>query len=220
MENKGKINILTAILTMIIILLVIYIVFLQNKINDLKIADNNEENEVKKTELTAKELEEFDDMLSMNPWITTTYLSINDVNLGEIMYSVANSNDEIQKEYEELYWEGEGEEESLGIEAFKITSEEVQNNIKENTGKSITDLRTMNTNFTYNVEKDAYYITHGDTNLFDVICNSGYKTSDGKYVINYIEQHSSIHKKGTVTLEKSGDRYLFISNTVTDDFDL
>ena len=229
MENKSKVNIFVIILVIIIVALVVYILLLQNKLNNIKVTEienpisdqemmiNEEEKnvvqkeETTQRELTTKELKDFEEFLSMNPWITTFYTNIEDANLSQIMYCLANSSDEIRKEYEELFMKDEGD--VLTVEAFKITPNEVKDLVKKNTGKTISNLDTMKEEFIYIAEKDAYYLARGDTNLFGVKCNSGYQTSDGKYVINYEDLYSSINdKKGIVTLEKKDGNYLFLSN--------
>ena len=130
MENKKNGNIVILILAMIIVALVAYIVFLQNRESNQEVAQNEmkrndamvieneidtaEKNvvknevstkEVKEADLTNEELEQFDEFLSMNGWITTSYTKVKEADLGEVMYNLANSSEEIQREYEKLFLE-------------------------------------------------------------------------------------------------------------------
>lgn len=64
----------------------------------------------------------------------------------------------------------------------------------------------------------AFYATFTDSQHNDVTCVSGTKTSDGKYEINgnyttlQYNQESKKVKSFTITLQKQGNNYLFVSN--------
>lgn len=103
---------------------------------------------------------------------------------------------------------------------FKFKKSKIDIFLKEKLGKTYSDVieRLTNNGYVYNSQYDAIYTMHGDTANDTIECVSGTKTSDGKYEINgnyknlkYNNSKEKV-KSFTLTLQKQGDNYLFVSN--------
>ena len=95
----------------------------------------------------------------------------------------------------------------------------------EKTGKTF-NLEEKLKDWAYNSKYAAYYHEHGDTNMSEVICVSGYKKGstyviNGKYDLGEHEDYyldfddvnrNKSYAGFTLTLQKVGDGFRFVSN--------
>lgn len=165
--------------------------------------------------LTSAEIDFFSGYLSEienNGFLQTAYNKPSEMELNEALYNGAGcDNVTLSEDEKKLYAQISGEE--IMTDITKLTTAQINSVLKEKTGSTFKDITTK-LNWTYLEKYDAYYFQHGDTNWTTIKCVSGYKTSSDLYVIKYKGSYIADNNGTcTVTLQKKGTDYLFISNT-------
>lgn len=88
-----------------------------------------------------------------------------------------------------------------------LTSQQIEDFLQRKMGISLSEVSRFS--WTYLEQFDSYYVQHGDTNRVTFLCTSGW-TEDGMYYLDCQTESGDIHT--ALTLERSGDTYLFRSN--------
>lgn len=150
-----------------------------------------------------------------NGFLLSSYSKPAGIDLHELFYygaGIASEDDAISQEEKDAFIKAVNIE-SIDGAFFKLTSQQIDDFLQEKMGVSFSDVN-KGMNWIYLEKYDAYYVMLFDTNYCFFDCTGGYKTSDGTYVIQcrnaseYGQQIDSCE----VTLHKSGDHYLFVSN--------
>ena len=200
----------------------------QPKINNESVKNENIRNENVKsggssntetTTLTSAELKEIETYLNetvnngfANPY--NTYSKPEEIKLDTIFYDsfAVGENNEISEEEMNAYKQKGGDGTT---DLRKVTTKQAEQRFLEKTGEKLTNLKSR-LNWTYIEKYDAYYTEGGDTGMMNIKCESGTKTSDGKYVIKIkADAWNDQYVYSTLTMKKSGNNYIFVSNENT-----
>lgn len=177
-----------------------------------KTTSTNNSNDVA---LTSAEIDFFSSYLSEianNGFLQSSYTKPTEIDLDEALYNGAGCDNVTLSEDEKKLYSQTSDQEIM-TDITKLTTEQINTIIKEKTGLTFDDINTK-LNWTYLEKYDAYYFQHGDTNWTTIKCVSGYKTSSDLYVIKYKGSYIADYSgTSTVTLQKKGTNYLFVSNT-------
>ena len=141
-----------------------------------------------------------------NMLLSSEYSRPEEIDLYLLFYNDADqvSEDEIAQ-LTELY------SEAANLDITKVTTEEMDAFLQENLGLGLEDTEKRGLDdFFYLEDYDSYYIVHGDTNFKWCTVISGIWESDDKVTLEYEKRDEE--DRWTVTLQKTDDGYLFISN--------
>ena len=107
--------------------------------------------------------------------------------------------------------------EAAYLDIAKVTTEEMDAFLQEKLGLGLeeTEKRGLD-DFFYLEDYDGYYLVHGDTNFMWCTVISGTWESDDKLTLEYEKKDEE--GRWTVTLQKTGDSYLFVSNVSQDTY--
>lgn len=232
------------IVGIILLIVIIFSVFYLNKV----LSDKQKNEQVKDTNTTEKvdepkdegpqtlseeQLEEISNQLNTakdNPFIVSTYETVEDIKLSEILYNGAgiSSSQITDKEKMELvnqirklqmssskppiYTENEIQA-FLSGNVLKVKREDIEKYMLEKTEKAITVSKEEEEIGLYIEEQDSYYITKTNTNFKPIFCDEGIITSEGIYQIKYHNLMDEETKETyTVQMKKVNDQFVFISN--------
>jgi hypothetical protein len=169
-----------------------------------------------KTPLTAESLAYWTDYFAQqenNGFLLSSYDEPEDIDLQQLFYAGAGiaSWDVTQKETN-AYLDYYGYDELWGG-LMKLTTDQVDDFLMEKMGISYWDTWS-DMGWVYLEQFDAYFVERSDTNYGFFECVSGYKTANGTVVVQcqVPDGYGQQVDKCTVTLKKSGSRYLFYSN--------
>ena len=160
-------------------------------------------------ELSTNELESFTALLQEvenNGFLLSSYVTPEDIDLHQLLYNGAGMimDNTLSSEERNAYEAVSGE---IYTDITHLTTTQIDEFLHKKMGIGFADT-TLELDWTYLSEFDAYYMQHGDTNLFSPVCVSGYMEGDMIY-LDF--EPSGCH----LTLQKNGDDYLFISNQMT-----
>lgn len=164
------------------------------------------------TNLTKSELNEIESYLNKtenNGFVSpfNTYSNPSEINLHVIFYdafTLPQGNSSLSEDELNAY-RATGRPGNTDIR--KVTTAQAEQRFLEKTGEPLTNLKSR-LSWVYLEKYDAYYTEGGDTGMVNVVALSGVKNHDGTYVVNI----NAGDTDETVTLKKSGDNYLFVSN--------
>lgn len=175
----------------------------------------DEQNELSEQEASVKlsdeELDYFTDFLSSMEnygFLLSKYTTPADIDLNEVFYcgagiSTHSLTDDEQKAYEqESGW-------TIELDVERLTTKQINDFLLEKTGCSLEDMNHPLT-WTYLEQYDSYIGQHGDTNYLGFICTGGERIGEDVIEIHYQSEYGGY--EGTLTLRKSGENYLFVSN--------
>lgn len=179
--------------------------------NDL--SENNTDT-FETTQVTADELKKIEEMLNtpkVNGFVSRNiFNTVEDIDLN-LVFREYNYGEAHAKEIDDEFLMVCGMEE-LYNPLSVVSTKEIKETYKKYTGKDISDSEIKSRlDFTYLPKYDVYCDMHGDTNRQSVNCVDGIKKSDNTYVIT-VEYDNRIEKLSILTLKKSGDSYVFVSN--------
>jgi hypothetical protein len=171
-----------------------------------------------KTPLTKEELAFFEDYFAKpenNGFLLSNYSEPSDIDLQQLFYTgagMASDSGSIGKDEADAFVKAY-KLDSIEGDFMKLTAGQVDDFLTEKMGITLSDT-SGDIGWLYLPEYDAYYTQVFDTNVGFFGCVGGHKTDDGKVVVEckanseYGQQVESC----TVTLQKTGDKYLFVSN--------
>lgn len=170
------------------------------------------------TPLTRDELDFFTDYFEQetnNGFLLSGYSEPSDINLAELFYNgagIAYSESEMSADEINDYLKATNLPE-VEFDLLKVIKSEAEAFLLEKTGVTFSDLHVPGL---YLEKYDAFYWQVSDTNYNLLICDSGYKTEDGKFVIHCSAEEGigQLVESCTVTLKKDGGHYLFVSNSI------
>ena len=168
-----------------------------------------------KTPLTAESLAYWKDYFAQQEnygFLLSSYDRPENVDLEQLFYAGAGiATWDVSQAEIDAYLDYNGYDELWGS-LMKLTPEQIDEFMIDKTGVSLYDT-TGSWYWVYLSDYDAWYIERSDTNYSFFDCVSGYKTADGTVVIEcrVPDGYGQQVDKCTVTLKKSGDRYLFYS---------
>ena len=170
------------------------------------------------TPLTQEELDFFTEYFSVygnNEFLLSDYDSPADIDLFELFYVGAGIEgvfDSLPQEEVDAYLAAIGNNE-VCLNLMKLTQQQVTDFLYEKTGKVFPPTNELD-GWIYLEQYDAFYKEVSDTNYNFLICDSGYMTSGGLYVIHFTaeEGYGQLVASCTTTLYKDDDNYLIVSN--------
>lgn len=171
--------------------------------------------------LTKDELDYFTKYFSdinNNGFLLCSYSSPKDINLEDVLYSGAGCDPKMQPISDaerKAYLKAVGQDD-IYLDLHRITTTQINNLLQEKVGIKMSDVKNK-LSWTYLKAYDTYYLEQGDTHYCTLTCVSGYKTSDGIYVIeceNPNKDYQQSVNNCEVTLKKSGNIYKFQSNFI------
>lgn len=166
-----------------------------------------------KAELTPAELAWFTKYFweyDNNCFLLSSYSKPNEIDLNTLLYNGGGIKDvtSFSEEEEAILRNQHGFE----FDIIKLTTAQIDSLLKEKTGIKLSDVTTKLT-YLYLKDYDAYYEDRSDFYFSDVYCFNGNRTDDETYVIQYVSM-PGLNYLGSVTLKKSGEHFLFVSNTI------
>ena len=212
---------------------------LQNKINELEQDNNTIENNIEdtntsntNTEITKEnekinlnndeinKITEYINEAENNVFVKCEYSNINNINysliIGGAFISEKYECETPVKRFEELSGD-------VGYDGpiYKFTYEDVRKLFESKIGTVPTDLENIlkDMNLVYDSKNKVYYLATGEYYGTQVTVESGYKKGN-TYVVNGKYENPLYNEQGeevdnfTLTLEKNGEGYKFISNTL------
>lgn len=154
---------------------------------------------------------------SNNGFLLCSYSEPEQINLNDVLYNGAGVSGAINVQNTEErseYLKESGNEEIFAV-LIKLTSQQIDNLLEQKANVKLSSV-TKKLNWIYIDKYDAYYTQHGDSNYTKFRCTDGYKKDDGTYVINCNAQDELAAVYAcTVTLNKEGNSYKFVANTIT-----
>ena len=171
-----------------------------------------------RTELTQPELDFFTEYFGRvenNGFLLSEYDSPEYIDLYEVFYTGAGIDPESISDEELNDYLNAIDASEVYTDLLKLTTVQLNVHLYEKTGLSLNDF-AYGLHYLYLEKYDAYYLQRGDTNYNFLECFEGYKTNTGIIVIRCraVEGYGQAVESCTVTLEKSGGKYLFLANTV------
>lgn len=116
---------------------------------------------------------------------------------------------------EELALLAEFDSEAPYLDVMKVTTDEMNAVLQEKLGISLEGTKKIGLeNFYYLEEYDSYYLIHGDTNFDWCTVVLGTWEPGDRLTLEYTKEYAQ--GQWTVTLQKTDDGYLFVSNKKTD----
>lgn len=195
---------------------------------DTKVDSKTEINQEDKKEQTKENLSQveldyftkyFSDV-NNNGFLLCNFDNPKDIDLETVLYSGAGCDinmKSVDDAERNAYLKAVGQDQ-VYLDLHRITKKQINDLLLEKVGITLPQVKKQ-LSWTYLKEYDTYYLEQGDTNYCLIKCVSGYKTSDGIYVIeceNPNQDSVHITNKCEVTLKKVGDSYMFKSNLIKD----
>lgn len=186
-----------------------------------EVADINIATKTSNVNLSKDELAYFTKYFSdinNNGFLLCSYSNPKEINLEEVLYSGAGCDPKmhsISGAEREAYLKAVGQDD-IYLDLHRITTTQINNLLQEKAGINMSDVKNKLT-WTYLKAYDTYYLEQGDTHYCTLTCVSGYKTSDGIYIIwceNPDKDNQQSVNNCEVTLKKSGNSYKFQSNFI------
>lgn len=144
-----------------------------------------------------------------NSFILDNYSNVSEINLDHIFYNCPPSDTYTESELLEVFGD------SPDTDVTKYTTTNINNLLKTKANTSL-DKVNNKISYKYSSKYDAYYHVHGDTIRVSVQLISGTKKGD-TYTVKGCYSHGDITYDKTyftLTLKKSENEYIFISNIV------
>lgn len=164
-------------------------------------------------ELTDEELDSFTDFVNSIEnygFLLSEYTSPTDVDLYEVFYCGAGisahslTDDELEAYEQATDW-------TIELDVERLTTAQIDDFLMKKTGYSLEEMKEP-FSWTYLEKYDAYIFQHGDTNYCSFICTEGKRTDEDIFEIHYNPQQEYGVNAGILTLKRSGDDYIFVSN--------
>ena len=164
-------------------------------------------------ELSDEELNSFTDFVNSIEnygFLLSEYTAPTDVDLYEVFYCGAGisahslTDDELEAYEQATDW-------PIELDVERLTTAQINDFLIKKTGHSLEEMKKTFT-WTYLEKYDAYIFQHGDTNYCSFICTEGKKIDEDIFEIHYIPQQEYGVNAGILTLKRSGDDYIFVSN--------
>ena len=164
-------------------------------------------------ELSDEELNSFTDFVNSIEnygFLLSEYTAPTDVDLYEVFYCGAGisahslTDDELEAYEQATDW-------TIELDVERLTTAQIDDFLIKKTGHSLKEMKDPFT-WTYLEKYDAYIFQHGDTNYCSFICTEGKKIDEDIFEIHYIPQQEYGVNAGILTLKRSGDDYIFVSN--------
>lgn len=187
---------------------------------ETEVPDNTQENNTseipdpltgteERRDLSTEELDYFSSFVSDMEnygFLCSSYSIPQEVDLDQVLYTGAGM------DFEPLTFEESAALQAASGQPFMtdvihLTSQQIEDFLQRKLGISLGEVRKFN--WTYLEQFDSYYVEHGDTNRVTFTCTGGW-TEDGMYYLDCQSSDGAMHT--ALTLEKSGDTYLFRSN--------
>ncbi len=147
-------------------------------------------------------------------FLCSEYEQPQDIDLDELYYNGAGLEQHSMDDEERAAYE-KASGRRIEYDMFCLTTSQINQHLQEKTGLTLKQMNTKLENWTYLPEYDCYYFQVSDANsVFDECTEVVY--GDGDTVLVKYKCYNG--KKGTVTLKKRGDKYLFLSNEYEDVF--
>ena len=195
---------------------------------DTKADSKTETNQADKKEqesenLSQAELDYFTKYFSdvdNNGFILCNFQSPIDIDLHTVLYAGAGCDKNmksVSSTERNAYLKAVGQDQ-VYLDLHRITTKQINDLLQKKVEITLTQVKKQ-LSWTYLKEYDTYYLEQGDTNYCLIKCVSGYKTSDGLYVLqceNPNKDNVQITNSCEVTLKKVGDSYIFESNVIKD----
>lgn len=153
---------------------------------------------------------EYFNMIDNNGFLRSDFDTPAGMDLIQVFYSGAGIEQQEITEPEKQAYIGATGQEEIYLAMIKLTTDQINTFLQDKAGISLEDV-TAGFDWTYLEQYDAYYHESGDTNYDPYICINGTKNGD-LYEINCKEQSGGTTL--TVTLQKTADKFLFVSNQV------
>lgn len=192
----------------------------QEETPETEVPDNMQENQTpeipdpltgteERRDLSTEELDYFSSFVSDMEnygFLRSSYSTPKDVDLDQVLYTGAGMDFE-PLTFEESAALQAADGQPFMTDVIHLTSQQIEDFLQRKMGISLGDVSKFH--WTYLEQFDSYYVEHGDTNRVTFICTNGW-TEDGIYYLDCQTPDKSMHT--ALTLEKSGDTYLFRSN--------
>lgn len=198
-----------------------------NSIKEVNTVENNTNKNVsnEKTELSEKELEEFTNFLNKeenNGFIQSEYKKIEDVSWYRVLACAVSAIGEqsamVNQEFTELTGMG-----SPDTVVYKYNMNDVLSFVENKTGEEMRDANdfsdlSYDEDIIFDGTGDTCFITPDGAYYNFIKCIEGYKKENnyvikGKYVVtNQYTENGQEYNGFQVTLKKSNDGYVFVSN--------
>lgn len=174
--------------------------------------------------LSDEELDSFTDFVNSIEnygFLLSEYTAPTDVDLYEVFYCGAGisahslTDDELEAYEQATDW-------TIELDVERLTTTQIDDFLIKKTGYSLEEMKEPFT-WIYLEKYDAYIFQHGDTNYCSFICTEGKKIDEDIFEIHYSPQQEYGMNAGILTLKRSGEDYIFVSNHFdenTDDTDL
>lgn len=163
--------------------------------------------------LSDEELDSFTDFVNSIEnygFLLSEYAAPTDVDLYEVFYCGAGisahslTDDELEAYEQATDW-------TIELDVERLTTAQINDFLIKKTGYSLEEMNGPFT-WTYLEKYDAYIFQHGDTNYCSFICTEGKKIDEDIFEIHYSPQQEYGVNAGILTLKRSGDDYIFVSN--------
>ncbi|MDE6014216.1 MAG: hypothetical protein K2H41_00755 [Acetatifactor sp.] len=153
-----------------------------------------------------------------NMLLSSEYDTPEEIDLFELFYNGfynSVSGNWSQAGEEELAILAELDDAAIYLDVMKVTAEEMEAVLQEKLGLSLEETQKKGLeNFYYLEEYDSYYLVHGDTNFDWCTVTSGIRESGDRLTLEYTKEYEG--GQWVVTLQKTDDGYLFVSNRRAD----
>lgn len=160
-------------------------------------------------DLTTEELDYFSAFVSDSEnygFLHSSYSVPQKVDLDQVLYTGAGMPSE-PLTFEESAALQAASGEPILTDVTHLTSQQIEDFLQRKMGISLGEVSSFN--WIYLEQFDSYYREHGDTNRVSFTCSSGW-TEDGMYYLDCQSNDGAL--RTALTLEQSGDTYLFRSN--------
>lgn len=184
---------------------------------DTEDGENKDNSLTFSTALTAEEISRFNteffngETNNMNNMLLTSeYGKPEEIDLYQLFYrGITDSESSISEE--ELAALTELDSEAAYLDVAKVTAAEMDAFLKKNLGIGLEQTQKKGLDSFYYLESyDSYYLVAGDTNFDWCTVIFGSWGADGTCTLHYKKEYDG--GRWVVTLQKTGDSYLFVSN--------
>lgn len=181
--------------------------------NTVVIIDNSED---AVTQQEISNIENYLNKLENNGFVRTSFDegNANGINVGEVLQDLSQfiGSDYTQEELKEVGIE------NTYVATHKFTTENINSFLTKKLGFGLEKIEEYQLNYRYSEKYDAYYTQHGDTSCRAVRVTKC--TKDGNIYFVHAELADEVVTSGRKTvmdikLEKNGDEYKFLSNSIS-----
>lgn len=164
-------------------------------------------------ELSDEELNSFTDFVNSIEnygFLLSEYTASTDVDLYEVFYCGAGisahslTDDELEAYEQATDW-------TIELDVERLTTAQIDDFLIKKTGYSLEEMKEPFI-WTYLEKYDAYIFQHGDTNYCSFTCTEGKRIDEDIFEIHYNPQQEYGVNAGILTLKRSGNDYIFVSN--------